>query len=89
MWVFQEIGQWDLASSELLSGLRIIFISATFYSAEMKHKRKMVLYKYVKKVNPFSGRFFSNVAVIKSCPGFDLISYFKNLLIAVFEYSFC
>ena len=47
-------------------------ISATFHCGGMKHNRSIVLYKYVRKVNPFSGRFFSNVAVIKSYPGLCL-----------------
>ena len=86
-----------MTSSELVPGLRIILISATFYCFEKKLNRKIALYKYARKVNTFSGRFFRNVAVIKSYPrlffGFnefitDLMSYFENLLIGVFESKF-
>ena len=60
----------------------------------MKQKLKIALYKYVRTVKPISGRFFSNVAVIKSYPGLfvgfseyiiNLISFLQNLFIGEFE----
>ena len=77
----------DLTSSELFPDLRTILISATFHCGGMKHYRKIELYKYMRKVNSLSGRFFRIVAITTSSPVLFIgFGEFITVLISYFEY---